>query len=257
MLRTLAAFTAAVLTLTGCATVRAEPARARPGLTGQVIATPAVKAAAVTPAATSAKDQAANKLLLGFTTAETKLPAAKASLAKLKVASPGSTAGYSRALFPHWRDASTWGWPKAPNDHCNARNAALYRDGVKVTMSATCTNLKGKWLDPYTAAWFTAVGDMDIDHMVPLAEAWRSGANSWTTTRRTQFANDPLVEVSVEDNANQSKGDKDPGSPWMPPNRASWCLYAKRWIAVKAKYALTVDSAEKAGLTSMLGKCTA
>ena len=140
---------------------------------------------------------------------------AKSALTTLHVANDGTMTGYSRDLFPHWRGASTWGWPVAPNDACNARNAALYRDGAGVTMSSTCTYLKGTWIDPYSAKKFNATSDIDIDHMVPLAEAYRTGARTWTTTRRTQFANDPLVLVSSWDSLNQSKGDKGP----RPGNR--------------------------------------
>lgn len=242
--RTIAAVCAAAI-LTGCAPVNAsqpEPFQIAPD----------PSAAAAT---TGVDVQAANKLLAGFATAETATASAKVSLGKLKVAVSGPMKGYSRTLFPHWRDASTWGWPTAPNDRCTARNAALYRDGVNVTMSASCTRLAGRWLDPYTAVWFTKASDIDIDHIVPLAEAWRSGAQRWTAARRTEYANSPLVLVSVEDNANQAKSDSDPAD-WRPANKASWCLYAKRWIAVKAKYKLSVDKAEKAALTSMLGRCT-
>lgn len=176
------------------------------------------------------------------------------ALRSLRVAAPGSMAGYSRDLYPHWRDASTWGWPVAPNNSCGARNAALYRDGRNVTMSPTCTYLRGTWVDPYGGHRFDETGNIDIDHLVPLAENWRSGGAKWDVTARTRFANDPLVLMSSDDTLNQSKGDKDPAD-WKPPVRASWCNYAIRWVAIKAKYALTVDPAEKTALTIMLGTC--
>lgn len=180
---------------------------------------------------------------------------ASATLAKLTVRADGTMTGYSRDLFPHWRDASTWGWPVEPNNSCDARNAALYRDGQNVTMSSTCTYLKGTWVDPYGARKYNATSDIDIDHIVPLAASWRAGAASWDTTKRTQFANDPLVLVSSYDRLNSAKGDKGPEA-WVPPNTAAHCLYAKRWVAAKSKYALSVNSAEKAKLTSMLATCT-
>jgi len=202
------------------------------------------------PAAT-----AAAQLRLGLPSTAT--PAsAKAALSTLLVRADGSTTGYSRDLFPHWRDASTWGWPVAPNNSCDARNAALYRDGKNVTMSSTCSYLKGTWVDPYGARRYDATADIDIDHMVPLAASWRSGAASWDTTKRTQFANDPLVLVSSYDRLNSAKGDKGPEA-WRPPNKAAYCLYAIRWTAVKSKYKLSVNSAEKAALTSMLATCPA
>lgn len=198
---------------------------------------------------------AAAKLSRSITPVTTKADA-QAKLAGLRVAADASMTGYSRTLFPHWRDASAWGWPVAPNNSCNARNAALYYDGDSVGMSSTCTNLTGTWVDPYSARVFNSASDIDIDHIVPLAEAWRSGAKPWTKEKKTQFANDPLVLVSAWDSLNSAKGDKDPAA-WVPPNTAAHCNYAKRWVMVKAKYGLTLGQAEKTKLGSMLGTCTA
>lgn len=179
---------------------------------------------------------------------------AKTTLTKLTVRADGPMTGYDRALFPHWRDASTWGWPEAPSNSCDARNAALYRYGTNVTMSSTCTYLKGTWIDPYGAHRYDKTSDMDGDHMVPLANAWRSGAATWDTTQRTWFANEPLVLVIADDNLNSSKGDKGPEA-WKPPNKAAWCNYATRWVGIKHKYALSVNTAEKTALTTMLNTC--
>ena len=179
---------------------------------------------------------------------------AKAYLTFMKIKPAASMAGYSRDLFPHWRDADTWGWPEAPNDACNA---ALYRYGRNVQMSSTCTKLIGTWIDPYgsPSQIFDSTSDMDGDHMVPLAAAWRKGAGAWDVTKRTQFANDPLNVVIAWDRMNSSKGDSDP-SQWKPQNKASWCLYGVRWIAVSKKYGLPLNSqAEKDALKTMLATC--
>ncbi len=68
------------------------------------------------------------------------------------------------------------------------------------------------WYSPYDGATWTAASDVDIDHMVPLAEAWASGAWAWTTSQRQTYANDlggPEL-WAVTDSVSQSKGDKDP-----------------------------------------------
>lgn len=196
---------------------------------------------------------AAAQLERGMTSAMT--PAAAGDeLSGLQVRAAGSMSGYSRDVFPHWRDASDNGWPTAPNDKCNARNAALHRDGADVTMSATCTKLEGTWVDPYSAKKYDASSDIDIDHIVPLANAWRSGADGWTTAQRTGYANDPLVLVSADDSLNQAKGDKGP-EEWTPPLKESGCLYAVRWTFTKAKYRLSVTSAEKSAVSSLLQTC--
>lgn len=180
----------------------------------------------------------------------------KQHLTGLATADPAPMAGYSREQFPHWLDASTWGWPIEPSNACQVRGAALYRDGhgVKVNVK-NCSILSGTWIDPFGGATYSNASDMDIDHIVPLAEAWRSGAATWDETRRRTFANDPLVVLSVEKGLNRQKGDRDPAG-WKPPHRDSWCNYAKRWVDIKRTYALSADAAEKRELGVMLDTCT-
>ncbi len=92
--------------------------------------------------------------------------------------------------------------------------------------------------------------------MVPLAEAWRSGASGWTNAQRQSFANDltrPQL-IAVTDNVNQAKGDKDPAK-WMPPSSSYKCTYVRAWVHVKKYYNLSVDSAEKSALQSALSGC--
>ena len=92
--------------------------------------------------------------------------------------------------------------------------------------------------------------------MVPLKNAWISGAWAWTTSKRESFAND-LTDPqlwAVTDNVNQSKGDRSPDA-WKPPLTSFYCTYAGCWVRVKYVWALTVTSAEKSALTSMLNTC--
>ncbi|MEO3828405.1 HNH endonuclease family protein [Actinomadura sp. B10D3] len=168
-------------------------------------------------------------------------------LAALTVAAEGSGDGYSRDKFPHWIDQG---------DSCNTREVVLKRDGDNVGTGSDCYPTSGSWTSPYDGAAWTQPSDLDIDHMVPLAEAWRSGASSWTTSRRQEFANDLSSSQlwAVTDNVNQAKGDKDPAE-WTPPLASFHCMYARSWIDVKYRYGLTVDSAEKSALTGLLGTC--
>jgi hypothetical protein len=173
--------------------------------------------------------------------------AARTQLAALTVRADGSSSGYSRDLFPHWNTVS---------GTCNTRETVLKRDGTNVVTDSACASTSGSWYSPYDGATWTAASDVDIDHMVPLADAWRTGASSWTTTRRTQFANDltnPQL-IAVTDNVNQSKGDQTPAT-WKPSRTAYWCTYSKMWVRVKYVYSLTVNSAEKSALTTMLDYC--
>ncbi|HKN55109.1 MAG TPA: HNH endonuclease family protein [Amycolatopsis sp.] len=179
----------------------------------------------------------------GIPTAST----AKTELTSLTVKADGSQSGYSRDLFPHWIDQG---------NSCNTREVVLKRDGKNVVTNSSCAATAGSWYSPYDGATWTAASDVDIDHVVPLADAWRTGASSWTTAQRQAYANDltdPQL-IAVTDNVNQEKGDKSPDA-WKPPLVSYWCTYAKMWVAVKYKYKLTVNSAEKSALTTMLGTC--
>lgn len=172
---------------------------------------------------------------------------ARTYLSQLTVQAEGSSSGYSRDKFPHWITQS---------GACDTREVVLKRDGTNVSQNSSCAAVSGSWYSEYDGATWTAASDVDIDHMVPLAEAWRSGAAAWTTAQRQAYANDltrPQL-IAVTDNVNQSKGDKDPAS-WMPSRAAYKCTYARAWVHVKHYYGLTVDSAEKTALQSALSGC--
>ncbi|MEV0431204.1 HNH endonuclease family protein [Micromonospora sp. NPDC050495] len=171
------------------------------------------------------------------------------AVAGLPVATEVRT-GYSRDLFPHWIDAD--------GDGCTTRNEVLLAEAVTApSISGTCTLSGGRWYSYYDNAYWTLTSDLDIDHMVPLAEAWDSGARSWTTSRRQAYANDlgdARALAAVTDNVNQAKGDQDPAT-WLPPYASARCRYVKEWVAVKIRWRLTVDSAEKSALTSWANNC--
>jgi hypothetical protein len=173
---------------------------------------------------------------------------AAADLAALTTANPHAMKGYSRDRFPHWT---------SQGGGCDTRDVVLKRDGTDVRVTGECTIASGHWVSPYDGKTFTAATGMDIDHMVPLANAWRSGADTWDDQKRSAFANDltrpQLLAVSAS--ANRAKGDQDP-SQWRPAARGYWCEYARRWIAVKRYWQLTVTTAERSKLAEMLESCT-
>jgi hypothetical protein len=173
---------------------------------------------------------------------------------------PVGTEGYVR-------DAFGSDWVDTDHDDCNQRDDVLLRDAVpgtaKVAQQGACDHdvLAGTWHDPYTGRTlrFTDLKDLaqaeaiQIDHVVPLAEAWVSGARGWSRDRREVFANDLGELLAVDGPTNMSKGDGDPAA-WRP-RQGYQCAYARRWIAVKLRYGLAVDPPEKAALTQMLGYC--
>lgn len=170
-----------------------------------------------------------------------------AQLDQLTVAPPGSGSGYSRDRFPHWSPAE---------GSCNTREMVLVRDGSGVETGADCYPDAGRWYSVYDQVWIEEPSDVSVDHMVPLANAWRSGASEWTEDRREDFANDlargQLIAVTAS--SNSSKGDSDP-SEWKPANRGWWCYYARHWTDVKYDWDLTITRAEESALRDMLGTC--
>ncbi|MFD3720521.1 DUF1524 domain-containing protein [Streptomyces sp. NPDC058674] len=186
---------------------------------------------------------AGGDVLPGLVTAEV----ARTRLASLKVAATGTMAGYSRDKFAHWAQQG---------DRCDTREVVLERDGADVTRDAECKAVSGRWKSLYDGAAVTDAGKMDIDHMVPLAEGWRSGAARWDAARRKAFANDlthpQLLAVTAA--SNRSKGDQSPDL-WQPTDKSSWCQYGRAWTTVKSAYELTVTEPEKKMLTTMLDTC--
>ena len=179
-------------------------------------------------------------------------PAAKSSLARqqlaaLKVEAPHPIGKYERTKFRHWISQPTYG------AGCDTREVVLKIQGRGVVVDKNCVPVSGAWSSPYDNETWTKASDIDIDHVVPLGEAWASGAWAWSPQQREAFANDlsdPQL-LAVTDNLNQQKGDKTPDR-WKPPLVAYWPTYAANWIAVKTKFGLTVTAAEKSALELML-----
>lgn len=172
-------------------------------------------------------------------------------LSELTVA-PEQTGNYRRVVFRHWVDAD--------GDGCDARKEVLIAEAIRAPqVGERCSLSGGEWLSRYDGR--RAVGDggsFDVDHMVPLSEAWESGARIWDAKRREAFANDlgyadSLVAVSAS--SNRSKGGRDPAE-WMPPAREAHCWYAAAWVSVKSRWGLAADRAEADKLRSVLSGCT-
>lgn len=170
--------------------------------------------------------------------------AAQTQLNGLTVRAKNNGSGYDRSLFPHWVIIQS---------PCDAREHVLRRDGHTVQVDSGCRPTSGRWSSEYDGVWTDNASSFDIDHMVPLHEAWRSGANTWSTAQRQNFANDVNSPQlwAVTASSNRSKGDRDP-SQWMPPRTAIHCDYVKAWINVKHRYNLSVTSTEKSSIQSTI-----
>lgn len=171
----------------------------------------------------------------------------------LVVAEPGpEVPRYQRDLM----DGGDWAYDPATG--CNTRERVLVEESlVAPTVDDRCRSTGGRWRSAYDGVETDDVADLQIDHLVPLADAWRSGAWRWTSEQRLAFSNDlssPDTLIAVTGSTNTSKSDSTPAD-WLPPDRSAWCEYASAWVRVKARWALSVAPAEKAALANVLGGC--
>lgn len=165
--------------------------------------------------------------------------------------------GYSREQFgPAWTDRND---DELGHNGCDTRDDILARDLTDVVKRG-CKVMSGWMVSPYSGIpvefkrgvnTSTAV---QIDHIVPLADAWRTGAQKLSENTRTDLANDPENLIAVDGRSNTQKSDKD-ASEWLPPNTAFRCEYVQRQIDVKARYRLFLVPAEKAAMKKVLKSC--
>jgi hypothetical protein len=167
-------------------------------------------------------------------------------LGLLQVKAETGSGTYERSFFQHWIDDD--------GDGCDTRDEVLQQESLT---RIGCGLVGGSWISTYDGFKTSDAASLDIDHFIPLKEAWESGASGWDSATRKRFANDldyPLSLIAVSASSNRSKSDKDP-SAWLPPSRSFTCLYVGSWIAVKYRWSLTIDSNEKKALASKLSSC--
>ncbi|MCX5115302.1 HNH endonuclease family protein [Streptomyces sp. NBC_00378] len=158
--------------------------------------------------------------------------------------------GYERDSFRLWVDAD--------KDGCDTRKEVLISEAVKAPeQGARCALSGGEWLSYYDEVTVNAATKLDIDHVVPLAEAWDSGASKWDADRREQYANDLTADrslVAVTAKTNRSKADRDP-SEWLPPAASAQCTYGADWVGTKLRWKLTADDKERTALEKLAKNC--
>ncbi|MEV0696167.1 HNH endonuclease family protein [Streptomyces sp. NPDC050388] len=158
--------------------------------------------------------------------------------------------GYERDSFKHWVDED--------GDGCPTRAEVLIEEATtKPEQGERCALSGGVWMSYYDEVEVTDPGKLDIDHMVPLAEAWDSGAHAWTPERRQAYANDLGAQrslVAVTAKTNRSKADRDPAA-WLPPAESAHCTYAADWTGTKLRWQLTADDEERAALVKLAEAC--
>jgi hypothetical protein len=164
--------------------------------------------------------------------------------------------GYTRAQFGT-------SWADVDRNGCDTRNDILTRDMTEIVYKSgtqNCVVLTGVLLDPFSGEKIeftrgvSTSSEVQIDHVIPLSDAWQKGAQKLSPTTRTALANDPLNLLAVKGRLNSQKSDGD-AATWLPPLKSYRCTYIARQIAVKAKYSLWVTIAEKNAMKGILAKC--
>ena len=180
-------------------------------------------------------------------------PQASYLILKIVVSDPTSDLpDYDRDAWDHWNDAD--------KDCQNARQEVLIAESsvtVTFTDNRMCKVASGKWADPYTGEVVDDPSKLDVDHMVPLANAHDSGGHAWDDDRKKRYANSldyPGHLIAVTASANRSKGRKGPDE-WRPEDQAYWCQYAIDWAVIKRDWELTATEAESVALRVMLDTC--
>lgn len=184
------------------------------------------------------------------------------ALDSLRVAGRAPKTGYERELFGQaWSDDVT---VEFGHNGCDTRNDILRRDLVNTEIKEGtygCVVLSGTLHDAYSGETIdftrgrSTSSEVQIDHIVALADAWQKGAQQWDEETRRNFANDPRNLRAVKGRLNAQKGAGD-AATWLPPQRQHRCEYAHDIIDVKSEYGLWVTPAEKDALHTQLATCT-
>jgi hypothetical protein len=157
--------------------------------------------------------------------------------------------GFTAASFPGWRDAD--------RDGCSTAGEVLVAEALRPPrVGRSCSLTGGRWRSPYDGKYRTRSATLVVDHVVPLREAWRSGARTWRPALRRQLANDlgyPATLVAVTASAARAKAGREP-QDWLP-RPAYRCTYVADWVAVKWRWRLAIDPAERRFLTRTLRDC--
>ncbi|WP_092097342.1 HNH endonuclease family protein [Curtobacterium sp. UNCCL20] len=240
----------------------ADAAPAAPGTTSALTDEPTItteptapeSSGASSPTATGADTATGTGTGTGTGTDGGAAQAARAQLAALPVKGKAPATGYDRT-----GDFGT-AWLDVDRNGCDTRNDVLARDLSTITRQGPCTVLTGTLVSPYTGATIDFVRGnttstlVQIDHVVALENAWRTGAQQLSLADREALANDPENLFAVDGHSNAQKRSGD-AATWLPANTAFRCTYIEHQVAVKSRYRLWVAPAERDAMLRILNGC--
>ncbi len=165
---------------------------------------------------------------------------------------PDDIPEYDRSEWEHWTDGDA--------DCQDGRQEVLIAESLVEVAFETdreCRVATGQWYGAFTGAYVDDPRDLDIDHLVPLKNAHRSGGWRWPAEKKEEYANnlsDPDHLIAVTAGANRSKGARGP-EEWAPPESDYWCQYATDWTEIKYRWLLTMTQRESEIVMDMLRTC--
>lgn len=167
---------------------------------------------------------------------------------------------YNRDEWKHWNTVSgCWDVREEVLNRDAVPGSVKYLDKDKKptdSKAQACSIQSGQWVDLYSGKTFTDPTTLDIDHMIPLSYTAQHGGQAWDSNKKSDYANSMnnghLLAVSASEN--RAKGDKGP-SAWKPSDKGSWCQYATDWVSVAGTWSISITSADKDALASMLATC--
>lgn len=137
-----------------------------------------------------------------------------------------------------------WGnWIDEDGDGLNTRHEVLAEESLIKPVISNNKVVSGKWFDKYTGKYFTNPSDLDIDHLVPLKNAYISGASNWSKKKKNRYYNYLKSDnhlIAVSKSANRNKSDKSPVD-WLPPNKEYQCEYVREWFKIKTAWELAIE----------------
>ena len=137
-----------------------------------------------------------------------------------------------------------WGnWIDEDGDGLNTRHEVLAEESLIKPVISNNKVVSGKWFDKYTGKYFTNPSDLDIDHLVPLKNAYISGASNWSKKKKNRYYNYLKSDnhlIAVSKSANRNKSDKSPVD-WLPPNEEYQCEYVREWFKIKTAWGLAIE----------------
>ncbi len=142
----------------------------------------------------------------------------------------------------------------------NTRAKVLVRDSkvpVVFKSNSECTVESGQWNDPYTKTVLTdAVSEVQVDHLVPLKNAYISGAHAWDYQTRCLYANYlgsnyHLKPIDAPENMKKSDGTP---ARYMPANKEYRCTYIKNWLLVKMVWNLEMTHKEATAIKEIIAE---